>query len=457
MKQGGSSMENVDLYSLNYRKLGKVKIDCQIRQSKNLWGVYGEDKRPAGIIYIDLKFDQPKDCKLSSATVLVTLEGENDTDIDDDKTRSKNNDELDLVHMVDRYGPKYFNGEPKTMAVKKTINGTPSINIMGNGFGGAGVDTSKVRTYSSRWSFKGMLEPGTSSRGKSLKGGRTGVYRSVKWELSENDIEAQSVHSNIFHTGFTFQHDRKLCYIRVEIDGKLQRTRDRFKQKLKFPPQHRKDQGLALTSIDLTRSRQYTKRLDAVADGLDQAMRDENYTEIPITVPDTLPPFFHHGQQQNFNTSSTQLRRPKSTAQSNFIQGTSPFHQTQTQTYLNVLGTTSDPLIEGLSRALDPIYAPDFQYRIHDHEYPPSTASSDQTTLVEESISLGKDPVDVSSKEVDKKDLELAEEAFRRLPQNSALLIFMQFLWNLLGLFGRGSGDGREEEGRKKGMENEIL
>ncbi|PQE31435.1 2-amino-3-carboxymuconate-6-semialdehyde decarboxylase protein [Rutstroemia sp. NJR-2017a WRK4] len=440
MKQGGRSMENVDLYSLNYRKLGKVKIDCQIRQSKNLWGVYGEDKRPAGIIYIDLKFDQPKDY------------------IDDDKTRSKNNDGLDLVHMVDRYGPKYFNGEPKTMAVLKTINGTPSINVMGNGFGGAGVNTSKVRTYSSRWSFQGMLEPGTSSREKRLKGGRTGVYRSIKWELSENDIEAQSFHSNIFHTGFTFQHDRKLCYMRVEIEGKLQRTRDRFKQKLKFPPQHRKDQGLALTSIDLSRSREYTKRLDAVADGLDQAMRDENYTEIPSTIPDTLPPFYPHGQKHNFNTSSTQLRRPKSSAQSNFIQGTSPFHQTQTQTYLNALGTTSDPLIEGLSRALDPIYAPDSQCRIHDHEYPPSTVSSDQTTLVDESPLLPKDAIDVSSKEVDKKDLELDEEAVRRLPQNSALWTFMQVLWNLLmGLLGRGSGDGREEEGRKKGTKNEAL
>lgn len=75
-RKWGRSFEPFDLLpiaSLNYRELGKVKVDCQFRQSKSLWGVLGEEESPAGIIYLDLKFDQPKSCRLSSATVVSQL------------------------------------------------------------------------------------------------------------------------------------------------------------------------------------------------------------------------------------------------------------------------------------------------------------------------------------------------------------------------------------------------
>jgi hypothetical protein len=459
----GRSFEPFDLLpiaSLNYRELGKVKIDCQFRQSKSLWGVYGEDEQPAGIIYIDLKFDQPKGCRLSSATVLVTLEGVDYSDVsEDDKTLTKTDAASNLVHMIDRYGPKHLSGEEKLMAIKKTYNGTPNVNVLGNGAGGLGMDIEKTRTYSSRWTFRGVLEPGLSFKDKRRKDARGTVYKSVKWELSENDIETQSVHSNIIHTGFAFQHEGKPCYLRVEIDGKLQRTRDRFKQKLKFPPEHRKSQGSTLTLIDLSQSDDYTKPLDAVADGLDKAMEYENYTEIPSTVPDALPTFFHEEQQEP-TTKGQAINSTAGAPANNFLQGAPAFNQTQPQgridqaqpqPLLDAFVTASDPLVECLTRALDPIHAPDFQRHGHIHAYAPSNqsvASSDGnqsgTTLVCENPR--EDPVDISSKEIQKKEVEAAQEAFRRLSQSPALLIFIQFLASFLDFFGRNPGSGKSLE-----------
>ena len=74
------------------------------------------------------------------------------------------------------------------MPVKKTYHGTPHVEVLGNGAGGLGVDIEKTRTYSSRWTFRGDLMPGKDRR---RKGARGTVYKSIKWELSENDIETQ--------------------------------------------------------------------------------------------------------------------------------------------------------------------------------------------------------------------------------------------------------------------------
>lgn len=73
----GRTFECLDEHSaesLCYRELGKVNVDCKFRSSDSLWGVLGEAKRPAGILYMDLIFHQPKNYRLSSATVLVTLQ-----------------------------------------------------------------------------------------------------------------------------------------------------------------------------------------------------------------------------------------------------------------------------------------------------------------------------------------------------------------------------------------------
>ncbi|KAM3069092.1 hypothetical protein ACMFMG_004272 [Clarireedia jacksonii] len=445
--------------SLNYHKLGKVNIDCKFRQSKTRWGIYGKDQWPTGIIYIDLIFDQPNDCRLSSATVLVTLEEDHSNTSENDDRLTKTDTASNLVQIIDRYGPKHLRGPEKVTNVKKTLKGTPNVNILGNGAGGLGMDIEKTCTYASRWTFNGTLVPELPGKGKRQKDTRGMVYKSVKWELSENDIATQSVHSNVIHTGFAFQHEGKPCYLRVEIDGKLQRTRDRFKQKLlKFPPALQKHQGSILTTIDPGQSKKCTERFDAVVDGLEKAMEYENYTEIPPTVPDTLPAIFHEEQHPNVNTSNGQSIITQTTTQTNFLQGARTFNQnkpqrrinqSQPQPYIDALTTVSDPLLESLARAIDPIPRPDFQQRIH--EYAPSTANSEQsgqTTLVGQQSAPLEDAAEVSSKEIQmhKNEGEAAEEVFRRLAQNPAFLIFIRFFVSFLDLFGRNLGDGKAVE-----------
>lgn len=75
--------DNFSMASLGHRGLGKVKVDCRFRLSKSKWGVLGETENPAGIIYMDLSFHQPKDYRLTNATVLVTLDDIEPGDRDD--------------------------------------------------------------------------------------------------------------------------------------------------------------------------------------------------------------------------------------------------------------------------------------------------------------------------------------------------------------------------------------
>jgi hypothetical protein len=455
----GRSFEPLDLLpiaSLNYREIGKVKVDCQFRQSKSLWGVLGEDEQPAGILYIDLKFDQPKSCRLSSATVVVTLEevdiSEDSDDDDDESTGAKFSS--NLVQVLDRYGPKQLSGEQKTMPVKKTYHDTPHLDILGNGGGGLGVDIEKTRTYASRWTFRGDLLPGKDKR---RKGARGTVYKSIKWELSENDIDTQTVHSNVIRTGFAFQHEAQPCYLRVEIEGKLQRTRDRIKNKFKFPPEHRKDQGSTLTVMNLSRSDEFKKRLDHIADGLSRAMELENYTEIPIEVPDALPASFQEAPPAN--SSNEPAINSTLTAPATFLQSAPAnisnqapgrIASAQSQVYLDAFVNASDPLIERLAKALDPIHAPEVQRHI-----PPSTQSvapSDHstTTLVEENSARGEEVVD-SSREIRKGlEAEAAQETFLRLSQSPALLLLIHLLASFLDLFGRASNSSKSVPSDKR-------
>lgn len=454
----GRSYEPFDLLpiaSLNYRELGKVKVDCQFRQSKSLWGVLGEDEDPAGILYIDLKFDQPRDCRLSSATVVVTLEEEDssddpETDPVPTRTRARTSAGSSVVQVLDRYGPKQLTGEQKSIPVKKTYHGTPHVDVLGNGVGGLGIDIEKTRTYSSRWTFRGDLMPGKDRR---RKGARGTVYKSIKWELSENDIETQTVHTNVIHTGFAFQHEGKPCYMRVDIDGKLLRTKDRIKKKFKFPPERRRDQSSTLTLIDLSRSDQYNKRLDHIADGLPRAMELENYFEIPIEVPDALPasfqgvPLANNASEPAINSSSG-ISAP-------FLQNAlandsdhGPGRITSAESHINPSSfvTASDPLIECLARALDPVHASEDPR--HVHEYTPSIQSDDpsiqsSTTLVEENRLRAEEVLDSSMKLQKRVDGEAAQEAFLRLSRSPALLLLIQFLANFLDLFGRTSSSSK--------------
>src|SRR3954470_24268527 len=63
--------ENQTSASLANFKIGSVRVDCCFLFSKTKWGEI--EGKKAGLIYIDLTFHQPEECKLANATIALTL------------------------------------------------------------------------------------------------------------------------------------------------------------------------------------------------------------------------------------------------------------------------------------------------------------------------------------------------------------------------------------------------
>jgi hypothetical protein len=66
--------DNADSGGLGSRHVGKVLIDCKFRLAESQWGTLGTSNAPAGVIYIDLSFNQTKGHKLASASVQISLQ-----------------------------------------------------------------------------------------------------------------------------------------------------------------------------------------------------------------------------------------------------------------------------------------------------------------------------------------------------------------------------------------------
>ncbi|ELR03077.1 hypothetical protein VC83_08568 [Pseudogymnoascus destructans] len=65
-------------------------------------------------------------------------------------------------------------GEQTTVIKKSIYRLTPEVNVMGNG--GLGKDVETTQKVTSRWTFTRQLRPGKAA-----------AYRTLKWELSENE------------------------------------------------------------------------------------------------------------------------------------------------------------------------------------------------------------------------------------------------------------------------------
>ncbi|ESZ93570.1 hypothetical protein SBOR_6053 [Sclerotinia borealis F-4128] len=283
----GRTLERIEHLSdacLKYQEFGKVGVSCQFRLSKSKWGVLGDAENPAGIIYMSLGFDQPKDCKLSNATVSITLE-ENDWGEAGGK-RTANKSFSNSLHITDRYGPKQLSGPERKFSVTRNIHMTPNINVIGNGAGGVGLDTTKEVVLSSRWIFDGRLKPAVHP---TQKGRHTAVYRTLEWELTESDFEPQAAHSNMIHTAFAFEHEGKPFYMEVNVKGKLKSTKNKILRHLRFSSDQDKSRGSTSTFVHLPRGNRNSARLDALADRLPESMKMENLQEVRTEVPDALP------------------------------------------------------------------------------------------------------------------------------------------------------------------------
>ncbi|PYH74795.1 uncharacterized protein BO88DRAFT_400468 [Aspergillus vadensis CBS 113365] len=280
--------------SVCHRKVGKARADCRLRTSQSKWGCLGEASRPAGIVYMDLSFDQPADCRLLSATVKITLQGTPQHQPDPNKPVR--------LHLTDHYGPKYLSGEPKSVVKKRILHLAPQVTVLGNGGGGIGVDSEKSITYDSRWTFTGNLRPAQKPGSE---------YRTIKWELREEDPEFQSIHSNMIRTAFAFQHEGRPFFMRVQIKGKLQKGRDRFKEKvrqLRFPSRHESDEGSSdILVYPNVVAQPSGPRLDRLVQDLPMVMERENCLRIPVQIPAALPISFAESNENISDTAQSML------------------------------------------------------------------------------------------------------------------------------------------------------
>ncbi|KAK4230701.1 hypothetical protein QBC38DRAFT_440742 [Podospora fimiseda] len=268
------------------KTIGSVEVECMFAFSKSLWGVIGENENPAGIVYLDLNFRQPPDCKLQSATVTVELEKDSK-----DFSGPGHGIVAAPVQFTDHYGPKHLSGQKTFVDTRRTKKMTPEIQLLGQvGVGGVGLNKETFVQTFSRWEFKGHI---------SSTAGNT-TYNRLRWSLVENPYEIQPTHCDKFHTAFALEHNAKRLYMTVKVKGKLLRLSSRAASVFKFGGKGHD----AVTKVEWSGDYRHSVRLDEIAEGLPMAMEHENTKDIPVEVSDAWPASYHTAPTEPENTRS---------------------------------------------------------------------------------------------------------------------------------------------------------
>ncbi|KAI7775172.1 hypothetical protein LA080_007316 [Diaporthe eres] len=267
---------NTSTSSLGSKSIGKVNVDCQFLFQQCKWGtLHGH---PGGIIHLNLNFGPPSGCRVSHVTVTITLDGDDPCLRPYKARRPREEPHLSntSIGMTDWYGPKCMGGEKKAAEYTSAMKATPETNVLSYGFGGMGYEKTKNFKYEARWSFSGQL----------LRTGRTPGYKSLRWDLDENELEYQSFHNPKFRTAFAFEHSGQPFVIKVKIKGKLAKWHHQIKSKFNFDGAK---EGKVVTLVDFEDHRKFSQGLDKIAEGLPLAMEMENLVRIPIEIPDSMP------------------------------------------------------------------------------------------------------------------------------------------------------------------------
>ena len=115
---------------------GHIQVDCHFMFQQSKWGTLTKAKHPGGIVYIDLDFHQPRDCRLKSATVRLTLDDEDPALARFFPGERKTPGLPETSVNILRHGPTHFCG-PQSQAYKITRHSAlPRLEV--GGFAGAG-------------------------------------------------------------------------------------------------------------------------------------------------------------------------------------------------------------------------------------------------------------------------------------------------------------------------------
>lgn len=272
-----------DVASAGGAYLGKSHVDCRFLFRKSKWGMLGAQDS-AGIIYLDLTFDQPSHCRLRSATVKVTLDDE-DEDLALHFPSSKRSRK---PVQIGEHGPRHMRGGPRYETVTRRKVFMPSLDVGGfGGVGGMGSDTAAMQVRECHWTFTSHLM--TDSR-KKRKAGWS--YKVLKWELSENELDPQADHPNVVHVAFSFVHGDQPFFMRVEVSGKLDSVRSdtserirRGIRRLKLSPSA--DGTSHATTLINFNGRKFTTPLDGEVRKLEEAMENENSQWMDVSTTES--------------------------------------------------------------------------------------------------------------------------------------------------------------------------
>jgi hypothetical protein len=212
-------------------KLGKLRIDCCFLVSKMRWGKHND--KDTGVMYLDLKFHQPTDCRVAQATITMDLH-----EIQEPRERALAWLDSDL-EVTEFFGPQALSGERRERQVSTLFEAKPSAGFAGATAEGFGWSRTSNEVYSSRWKFTGSRFTIDSSQDESRRSPFR-RYRQLVWHLEENELERQSVHRSIVHSALAFHHRSKPFYIDLNIQVKMHRWHHRVKQHLICPPRNRK-------------------------------------------------------------------------------------------------------------------------------------------------------------------------------------------------------------------------
>ena len=210
-------------------KVGKVRIDCCFLMSKMRWGQL--DSKASGIMYLDLTFHQPADCKLAQATITMNFHAIQGLRVGN---QSKDNSDLEITEY---FGPRALSGEKREKQVSTTLETNPKVGNAGAHVEGIGWSKTSEASYSSRWKFTGSRFTIGSSTNDDTRGSR---YRQLVWHLEENELEQQAVHNSTVHSALAFHHCSEHFYLDLHIEIKMQRWHRRLQQHFVCPPRDRK-------------------------------------------------------------------------------------------------------------------------------------------------------------------------------------------------------------------------
>ncbi|GKZ38163.1 hypothetical protein AbraIFM66950_010158 [Aspergillus brasiliensis] len=245
--------------------------------SKTQWGeLRGQD---AGLMYLDLTFHQPADCKLSQATITMNFH-----EASERPRRLRNSSDLEITEF---FGPQTLTGEKRERQVSKTFEAIPKVGAANASVEGIGISRKSQVNYASRWKFTGSRFTNDSDdysyRPSSSR------YRQLVWHLEENELERQAVHHSVVHTALAFHHDSSPFYLDLQIEVKMRRWHHRVRQRLICPPRGQK----ALTRAKITPVVSGTDdpHFSNLVRNIDQAMVQANLHPV-AEVSDPKPAVF---------------------------------------------------------------------------------------------------------------------------------------------------------------------